>query len=332
MSQFATAIAVFLFTSISVTCFGVFFLRPQIFKKTRFRQRFDDLAAFNFDLKSYQEIEEGRKWKRTVEKTLLEIDEKQRSFTRDTSKPNLVTKMRQAGLHWTKRDYVSINIIVGFVFFVITWTSNVSAPAVALISIAAGVCLPYFTVTRIRNRRFSRFTIEFTNGVDMIARGLKSGLPINECIKIVAAESAEPLKTEFRHLNQDLTLGLPMEIAVHRFAERMPLHETNYFATVVGSQSKTGGSLSEVLTNLSKILRDRRNMREKIRSLSAEAITSAVIIGSIPFLVGGIVFFANPEYISLLVNTRAGQITLALASVWMTIGIVIIYKMANFKF
>lgn len=332
MSQFTTAIAVFILTTVSVTCFGIFLLRPKIFKKSRFRQRFDDLAAFNFDPKTYQEIEEGRKWKRTVEKTLLEIDEKQRSFSKDTSKPNLVTKIRQAGLNWTKRDYISINFIAGSFTFGTAWLLGFPIVSAGIIAIVGGSLLPYLTVSHLRKRRFHRFTIEFTNGVDMIARGLKSGLPINECIKIVATESAEPLKTEFKHLSQDLTLGLPMDVSVHRFAERMPLHETNYFATVIGSQSKTGGSLSEVLTNLAKILRDRRNMREKVRSLSAEAITSATIIGVIPFFVSAVVFFASPDYITTLFNSRAGLITLIISSIWMGTGIAVIYKMANFKF
>lgn len=332
MSPFSTAIAVFVLTTISVACFGVYFLRPQIFKKTRFRQRFDDLASSNFDLKAYHEIEEGRKWKRAVEKTLLEIDEKQKSFSKDTSKPNLVTRIRQAGLQWTKRDYIAINAVIGAVLFAASLLLGFSIIFASVLSLLGALSIPYIVVRHLRARRFRHFTIEFTNGVDMISRGLKSGLPINECIKIVASESAEPLKTEFRHLSQDLTLGLPMDISVHRFAERMPLHETNYFATVIGSQSKTGGSLSEVLANLSKILRDRRNMREKIRSLSAEAITSATIIGVIPFVVSTIVFFASPDYIGLLFKTRTGLITLLLANVWMALGIIVIYKMARFKF
>lgn len=332
MDETLNASIIFALTAISVGCFGIYFLRPEIFKKTRFRQRFDRLAAFNFDLNSYKEIEDGRKWKRTVEKTLLEIDEKQRSFSRDTNKPNLVTRMRQAGLHWTKRDYVSISVSVGSVLLFVSWISNISLIGIVLIATIGGIVLPYLFVNRLRSRRFQKFTIEFANGVDIMARGLRSGLPINECIRIVATESAEPLKTEFRQLNQDLTLGLPMEIAIHRFADRVPLHETNYFATVIGSQSKTGGSLSEVLVNLSKILRDRRNMRQKIRALSAEAITSASIIGAIPFFVGGIVFFASPQYLSLLLNTRAGLITIVGSGIWMLLGILIIYKMANLKF
>ena len=331
MSETALALTIFFLTTISVA-FGVYFLRPDIFKKTRFRQRYHRLAAFNFDLRMFKEIEEGKKWKRTVEKTLLEIDEKQRSFSRDTSKPNLVTKMRQAGLLWTKRDYISICLGTGFVLFVSFWAFNLSLILVTVIAVAAGTGLPYATVAHLRSRRFNRFSIQFTNGVDMMARGLKSGLPIGECIKIVSNETAEPVRSEFKQLSQDLALGLPMEIAIHRFADRVPLRETNYFATVIGSQSKTGGSLSEALTNLSKILRDRRNMREKVRALSSEAIASATIIGAIPFIVGGIVFFSSPDYLALLFQTRAGLITLIFSGLWMIVGIFIIYKMVHFEF
>jgi len=332
MSDTVLALTIFALTTICVTCFGVYFLRPDIFKKTRFRERYHRLAAFNFDLRMFKEIEEGKKWKRTVEKTLLEIDEKQRSFSRDTSKPNLVSKMRQAGLFWTKRDYLSICLGTGFILFVGLWAFNLSIILAAILAIAGGIGLPYATVAHLRGRRFKRFSIEFTNGVDMMARGLKSGLPVGECIKIVSNETAEPVRSEFKQLSQDLALGLPMEISIHRFADRVPLHETSYFATVIGSQSKTGGSLSEALTNLSKILRDRRNMREKVRALSSEAIASATIIGSIPFIVGGIVFFASPDYLALLFQTRAGLITLILSGLWMMIGIVIIYKMVHFEF
>lgn len=332
MSETALAITIFALTTICVASFGVYFLRPNIFKKTRFRERYHRLAAFNFDLRMFKEIEEGKKWKRNVEKTLLEIDEKQRSFSRDTSKPTLVTKMRQAGLLWTKKDYLSICLTTGMVLFVGFWASNISVIIAIALATTGAMGLPYATVAFMRSRRFKRFSIEFTNGVDMMARGLKSGLPIGECIKIVANESAEPIRSEFKQVSQDLALGLPMENAIHRFADRVPLHETNYFATVIGSQSKTGGSLSEALTNLSKILRDRRNMREKVRALSSEAIASATIIGVIPFIVGGLVFFASPEYLALLFQTRAGLITLIGSGFWMMIGIFIIYKMVHFEF
>jgi tight adherence protein B len=198
--------------------------------------------------------------------------------------------------------------------------------------ISGGVLLPHFFVNFKRKRRLNRFSNEFPNAVDVIVRGVKAGLPLVDCLKVIARESVEPVRSEFQEVVEDQTLGMPLPDAVGRLPERIPLPEANFFAIVVAIQSRTGGSLSEALSNLSKVLRDRKKMSAKIRAMSAEAKSSAGIIGSLPIVVGVLVFFTSPEYIKLLFTTTVGNIVMGIAAFWMFIGVMVMRKMINFDF
>jgi tight adherence protein B len=198
--------------------------------------------------------------------------------------------------------------------------------------VSAGVLFPHFYVNFKRKRRLRKFSNEFPNAVDVIVRGVKAGLPLIDCLKVIAREATEPVRSEFQEIVEDQTLGMPLPDAVSRLPERIPLSEANFFAIVVAIQSRTGGSLSEALTNLSKVLRDRKKMGHKIRAMSAEAKSSAGIIGSLPIIVAVLVWFTSPEYIALLFTTFVGNVVLSCCAFWMFLGIMVMRKMINFDF
>jgi len=202
---------------------------------------------------------------------------------------------------------------------------------IAILAGAVGLLLPHLYVERRRNARFRRFTEEFPNAVDVIVRGVKSGLPLADCLRIIAAESQDPVKSEFRKVVEDQTLGMTNEEAVQRLAVRVPLPEVRFFGIVIAIQSRTGGSLSEALGNLSRVLRDRKKMREKIKAMSSEAKTSAGIIASLPFAVSFFVYLTSPDYISLLFTTTLGNMVLLGCVVWMGMGVLVMRKMINFQ-
>ncbi|HUE46476.1 MAG TPA: type II secretion system F family protein [Aestuariivirgaceae bacterium] len=269
--------------------------------------------------------------KRSLEDVLREIEEKQRA--RQRAKPTLVARIRQAGLGWSKSTYYAVCAGAGIASFFAAYTGLGPYPLTALgFGIAGGLLLPHFYVNRRRAKRFAQFTSEFANAMDIIVRGLKAGLPLADCMKIIAAEAQEPVKGEFMAIIQDQAMGMPADEAVQRMPQRMPVTEASFFAIVIAIQSRTGGSLAEALGNLSKVLRERKKMQAKIKAMSQEAKASAGIIGVLPVFVTGAIYLTTPDYIALLFTTSAGNTILAVAGFWMLIGILVMRKMINFDF
>src|SRR5947199_360915 len=184
----------------------------------------------------------------------------------------------------------------------------------------------------LKKRREQAFLKALPDAVDVIVRGIKAGLPLFDSIKVVAADAPEPLKSEFLAIIETQAIGMPLGEACARLFERMPLPEANFFGIVVAIQQKSGGNLSEALGNLSKVLRDRKKMAEKIQAMSMEAKASAGIIGAMPPAVMTIVYITTPDYISLLWTHPTGQLMLVGCVIWMTTGILVMKKMINFDF
>jgi tight adherence protein B len=271
--------------------------------------------------------------KRSVEETLREAAEQQRAKAKKNAKPPLIVRLRQADLSWTKNTYYLICVVTGIAsFLAISSTMGLSTlPAVGF-SISASLLFPHLYLTHRRSRRFKRFGSEFPNSIDVIVRGVKSGLPLVDCLKIIAAEAQEPVRGEFKKLIEDQTLGMPLNEAIQRLPERIPVSEASFFAIVIAIQSRTGGSLAEALGNLSKVLRERKKMQAKIRAMSAEAKASGGIIGALPIVVAGLVYLTSPDYIALLFTTATGNLVLGACGVWMLVGILVMRKMINFDF
>jgi tight adherence protein B len=183
-----------------------------------------------------------------------------------------------------------------------------------------------------KKRRLNKFLMEFPNAVDVIVRGVKAGLPLGDCMRVCARDSAEPVKSEFRKIIETTQLGLTIADATEKLYERVPIAEANFFGIVISVQQKAGGNLSEVLGNLSKVLRDRKKMKQKIQAMSMEAKSSAAIIGALPGIVMVLVYLSTPDYIALLWTTSTGQFLMMLSGCWMLIGILVMRKMINFDF
>ncbi len=194
----------------------------------------------------------------------------------------------------------------------------------------AGLGLPRWILGFLVGGRQKKFTSEFANAIDVIVRGVKSGLPLGECLKIIAREAPEPLSGEFRRLCDSTSMGVPMDQGLHKMFERMPLPEVSFFSIVLSIQLKAGGNLSEALNNLSVVLRSRKLMREKINALSSEAKASAAIIGALPICVCGIVYVTSPDYMGLLFSDPTGHMGLLAGIVMMTLGILVMRQMINF--
>jgi tight adherence protein B len=269
--------------------------------------------------------------KRSVKSTLREADERQKGSERRKYKPSLAIRLRQADLNWNLRKYRLVSACVGVALFLV-WFAIVGPAVAAVLGVAGGLLLPHLYVGFRRRRRLERFRTLFPDAIDVIVRGIKSGVPLGDCLKIVANEAAEPVKGEFKTLVEDQALGLPLGDAVQRLPDRIPIPEASFFAIVIAVQSRTGGNLSEALGNLSGVLRERKKMLGKIAAMSAEAKASGGIIGSLPIIVGGVLYFTSPDYVGLLFSTLTGNIVLAGCALWMASGVFVMRRMVRFDF
>lgn len=263
-----------------------------------------------------------------VEETLKELEARRRNARR----PPLQVRLAQAGLDWSRQRFIVISVVLGVVAFFLAFILRWPVYLALGLAFVAGFGLPRWLLGWLKKRREQKFLREFPNAVDVIVRGVKSGLPLGDCIRIVASESQEPVRGEFRHVVETQALGIPLPDACARLFERVPLAETSFFAIVVAIQAKSGGNLSETLGNLSRVLRDRRKMQEKIQAMSMEAKASAAIIGSLPVAVMLLVYLTTPSYISLLWTEPLGRLMLAGSAFWMFTGIMVMRKMINFDF
>jgi tight adherence protein B len=197
-------------------------------------------------------------------------------------------------------------------------------------AIAIGLFLPHFVVGRMIKRRLNRFTSLFPEAIDLIVRGLKSGLPVPESIKIVGSEMPDPIGVEFRRIGDSFGLGVTLEQALTGAAKRIDTAEFKFFVISLSVQRETGGNLTETLENLAIILRRRKQMRLKIRAMSSEARASAYIIGALPFIMFGLLIWMNPDYAMMLVKDPRGEMMLAAALTSLVGGILVMLKMAKF--
>jgi tight adherence protein B len=263
-----------------------------------------------------------------IENTLKEFEERHNKKAR----VSLNTRIAQAGLNWSKQQFVLMSAGIGFGLFVVAFTVGPGLLPAAAIGFAGAFGVPRWLLTYLKKRREQQFLDAFPDAVDIIVRGVKAGLPLLDCLKMITAEAPEPIKSEFRVIVDTQAIGMPLGEACAKLYERTPVAEANFFAIVVGIQQKAGGNLSEALNNLSRVLRDRKKMKAKIRAMSQEAKASAGIIGSLPIAVMALVWLTSRDYIALLFTEPLGHVMLAASVVWMAIGILVMRKMINFDF
>jgi tight adherence protein B len=236
-----------------------------------------------------------------------------------------------AGLDIEPRSYWMLSATAALIAVAVCIFTHQSLIATFLIALPVGLGLPRWILSFLKGRREKAFTAEFANAIDVIVRSVKSGLPTNEALKIVAREIPDPVGKEFNTLTEGLKVGVTLEQGLKKMFENMPTAEVSFFGIVMTIQQKSGGNLSEALSNLAFVLRDRKRLQGKIRAMSSEAKASAMIIGSLPPVVMGLVWMTSPQYIDLLFTERMGNIMLACCVLWMSIGILVMRKMISFK-
>ena len=277
-------------------------------------------------------VKDEKQRRKMREESLKTLDAKQ-AANADVTRPNLATRLSQAGMDTTVKKFYTSSVIFGVV---VAFLSLIFGGLPILFAIGlgfvAGFGVPRWFVNFKRKRRFKKFTLAFPGAIDVIVRGIKSGLPLNDCLRIIASDAEEPVRGEFRKIVDSTQVGLSVPEAVERLYESIPTSETNFFAIVINIQSSAGGNLSEALGNLSNVLRERRKMSDKIKAFSTEAKASGMIIGSLPFVVAGLVALTTPGYMDPLFTTYAGNKVLLVCVALLVIGIAAMKKMISFKF
>jgi tight adherence protein B len=254
--------------------------------------------------------------RKQIEDSLKKIEETQK--TKKKKAKSLEAKLVQADVSITRSQFITGSAVLGGVVAVVMLIMGMPIVLTAGAAFVVGFGFPRFILNFKIKRRQKKFVSSFADGMDIIVRGVRTGLPLGDCLKIIAHESPDPLGAEFRRVEQ--------------MYERIPTSEVNFFATVLNIQKTTGGNLGESLSNLSAVLRSRKILTEKIKALSAEAKMSAMIIGSLPIVVMILISIMSPEYMNELYSTDRGQKNLMIGAVMMGFGIWIMRKMIDFKY
>lgn len=280
---------------------------------------------------SRDRVAEAAKRRKTVQDSLKDLEAKQKSKDQHIKKPPLKVQLKQAGLQIPIARFYIYSLIFGVFLTFAVFLAGVPLIVLPGAFLAGVFGVPRWFVSFVRARRVKRFLEEFPNALDVIVRAVKSGLPLNDGIRLIAAEAQEPVKTEFRRIVEAQQLGLSIPDASARMVETMPCPEASFFGIVIQIQSQAGGNLSEALGNLSRVLRDRKKMKAKVQALSMEAKASAYIIGALPFIVAILVYLSSPNYIEPLFTTSTGHLLLGFSAVWMSMGIFTMRNMMNFE-
>ena len=300
---------------------AVYIIRPKVL----LRRRLNQIGVIGDGGAS--DKAESRRQKRIQDK-VKQLGQKSRKQSRMEALNALIM---QAGLDISTGTYFLFSGIIGMVMtfgYLMTGLPPLGAVPVLLIG---ALLVPRMLLGSIADRRQQKFTRHFADAVDLIVRGIRSGLPINECFRVVAREFEPPLGEEFRLLVEGQNLGWTIDDLMARGIQRLPTAEYKFFAIVTQIQRQTGGNLADTLSNLSTVLRERKKMRDKAQAMASEAKASAMIIGSLPFAVAGILSVVNPDYLMLLFTEKTGNYLLAFGAFWMFLGSMVMRKMINFK-
>lgn len=316
---------------LSLSLIGYAALGPSVSRRARVKRRISAVSGggegMTGRMATGKDSSAGRR--REIQAKLKELEK--RSAEKKPLSIRLRDMLRAAGLGLSVQRFFLICGVVALIAMGIYVALDYPWYGAPLVGIAVGFGLPRYYVSWLSKRRVKKFTQQFADAVDIIVRGIKSGLPIGECLSIIARESPEPVAGVFQEIVEGQRIGLGMEGALSRAGESMPTNELKFFSIVLLIQQQTGGNLADTLSNLSGILRARKKMEDKVKAMSSEARASSMIIGSLPFLMGLLLFFVSPEYIGLLFEKEYGHIMLIGGLVWMGIGIIIMKQMVNFE-
>ena len=243
----------------------------------------------------------------------------------------LRTRIERTGKSWSLSQYMMGSGGLMLVVALILIFKGMPFILALALAIFAGVAVPHFTVSRLIDRRIAKFNVRFPDAIELMVRGLRSGLPISETMGVVATEIQGPIADEFQNVVDKMKIGRTMEAALQDAADRIGTPEFQFFVITLAIQRETGGNLAETLANLADVLRKRAQMKLKIRAMSSESKASAYIVGALPFIVFGMIWFINGSYMQGFFTDTRLMIAGGGGLVWMGIGAAIMAKMVKFE-
>lgn len=283
----------------------------------------------NNGLFGFLKADDGGSRRKQIEESLGKIESAQKDKKKKIK--SLPSRLVQANWKMKAPTFMMISLTLTAIAGFVPFSMGADWKLCAGLALVLGMGLPRWFLGMRINRRQKKFTNNFSDAMDIIVRGVRTGLPLGDCLKIIAHEAPEPIRSEFQLLVEGESVGVPIEVCLERMYERIPLSEVNFFATVLNIQRSTGGNLGESLANLSNVLRGRKLLREKIKALAAEAKMSAMIIGALPIIVMCLISVASPDYMSELYTTPTGHRNLMIGASMMVMGTLVMRKMINFK-
>ena len=323
-----STLALFFLVSVAIGGVAWVFIYPLMSGERKAEKRQETVTQNNPVVRASSARNAPKSRREQVEGTLKEIEVRQ---AKARSVP-LSLRIAQAGLTWSKRRFFITSGVFGAASFLIVLMMDVGILAALGMGFGAAFGVPLWMLKFLKTRRESKFITAFPDAVDIIVRGIKSGLPLLDSLRIITIDAPEPLRSEFRAIVDTQAIGIPIGDACAKLYERIPIPEANFFGIVIAIQQKAGGNLSEALGNLSKVLRERKKMKAKIQAMSMEAKASASIIAALPLAVMGLVYLSSPQYIELLWIHPTGRFLMVCCAGWMTMGVLVMRKMINFDF
>ena len=312
--------------------YGVLFSRIETEKKTASRvNRVKSAETDHTKVKAARDrVQEISKRRKSVQDSLKDLEKKQLENSKKLASASLKSRLTQTGLPLTMPRFYMLCVALGFAIFIMTLMVGLPLLASLGMAFVCAVGLPRWIIGFLIKRRQNKFLSEFPNALDVMVRSIKSGLPLNDALRLIASDGQEPVKAEFKRVVESQQVGLSVPDACARMMMTMPLQEVNFFAIVIAVQGQAGGNLSEALGNLSRVLRERKKMKAKVSALSMEAKASACIIGALPFIVSLLVYMTSPQYMMVLFTDLRGHLIMGASAIWMSIGIFVMRNMINF--
>lgn len=329
-----TVVLLVILVAVSAGAMAYVFLFSQIEVEKKTANRVSRVKAAETDhtkIKAARDrVQELSKRRKSVQDTLKDLEKKQNEKSKDRRDTTVRGKLVQAGLSISIQKFYLMGTGLGLAMFLVALLYGAHIFLALGIGFVGALGLPRWILNFLVKRRQNKFLEEFPNALDVMYRSIKSGLPLNDSVRLIASDGQEPVKTEFQRVVEAQQVGMTIPEGINRMMLTMPLPEVNFFGTVITIQAQAGGNLSEALANLSKVLRERKKMKAKVSALSMEAKASAVIIGALPFIVATLVYLTSPDYIMVLFTDPRGHLVLGASAIWMSIGIVVMRQMINF--
>lgn len=288
--------------------------------------------AFQGDIQVNRRENDATKTRDSRRKSVQQALKQQTNALNAKKRVPLPALLFQAGMIIKPATFIRNSVIFGVGLFFVLFIVQVPFYFAAIFALAGAYLLPRMYLNHKRRRYQDRFLDELPNAVEAIVRGVKTGLPLNDSIRVVAKDAKEPVKSEFARILDQQAFGMSMTEAVGVLLDRVPLPEVNFFVVVITVQQQAGGNLSEALGNLARVLRNRKKMKQKIKAMSSEAKASAGIIGSLPFIVAILVTLSSPTYLEPFWTTQLGYIWAAVGVIMLCFGTWVMMRMVKFEY